>query len=103
MRKDKYYSKRQLEKNIRKMGEIIMIGAIASIEQRFGFLWGKDKQEYTEEENQLYEIWENLRKDILDKGNANIQKTIDMLGPFDVYMGNPNTYIEFKRKNNGNL
>ena len=99
MKKDRYYSKRQLEKNVRKMGEIIMIGAIASIENSFGFLWGKDKQSsYTEDEEKAFEIWENLRKEILDKGNSNIEKTVGMLDSFTVYMDKPGTTVDFRKR-----
>jgi hypothetical protein len=99
MKKDRHYSKRQLEKNMRKMGEIIMIGAIASIEDKFGFLWGKNKQcGFTEDEEEAYELWEALRTEILDKGNKNIEKAVQMLNVFTVYMEKDNFYFELKNK-----
>lgn len=81
------------------MGEIIMVGSIASVEERFGFLWGKDKEDgYTKEEDEALQIWEELRTAILDKGNANIEKTVEMLAQFTVYMSKPNTMIEYRTR-----
>ena len=55
----------------------LMIGAIDRIEQKFGYLWGHDKDEnaeFTEEEERLYEEFMELRESILDYGNVQICK-----------------------------
>ena len=55
-----------------------MIGAIERIENKLGFLWGHDKQEgdpsITEEQEDLYDLFMELREDILDFGNKQICK-----------------------------
>ncbi len=54
----------------------LMIGAIDRIEQKFGYIWGhnKEEQELTEEDEDMYEIFMELRESILDYGNEQICK-----------------------------
>ncbi len=52
-----------------------MVGALASFENRFGRLWGHEKEEgedLTPQEERFYEIWQDVREEILDRGNAQI-------------------------------
>lgn len=99
MRKDRHYSKRQLEKYIKKMGETLMIGAISSIENEFGHLWGHNKNEdYTPEEEAMFEKWENLRQDILNKGNRNIVYMIDLLDNFKINMYKAENTFQIRKK-----
>lgn len=53
-----------------------MIGAIDKIEQRFGKFWGFGKldEERTEKEERIYNLFMELREDILDLGNDQIRK-----------------------------
>lgn len=98
-RKDRHYSKRQLERSIRKMGEVIMIGAIAAIEEKFGDLWGEDseREDFTPEEEAMYAKWEELRDEILDHGNKNIDYMVNMLASFKVQMSKTNTTFNVKK------
>lgn len=101
MRKDRHYSRRQLEKNIRKMGEIIMIGAISSIEESFGELWGHNKEDnFLPEEEEMYNKWDELRKDILNKGNKNIEYMISLLDNFRINMYKDENRLILRRKIN---
>lgn len=52
-----------------------MIGALSTLEQSFGFLWGFDVEEEqrTPEQKRLYEIYEEARAQILDRGNTQIR------------------------------
>lgn len=55
----------------------LMIGAIHRIEQKFGDQWGHFKNEdeqFTEEEDELHELFMELRESILDLGNEQICK-----------------------------
>ncbi len=46
------------------------IGALSSIEESFGFLWGyNDGDNLTDEQNDFKDVYEKLRSEILDKGN----------------------------------
>lgn len=53
-----------------------MIGSIDKIEQKFGRFWGFGKlaEERTEKEQRIYEIFMELREEILDLGNDEIRK-----------------------------
>ena len=55
----------------------LMIGSIDRIEDKFGDLWGHFKsedEETTPEEDELYELFMELRESILDFGNQQICK-----------------------------
>lgn len=55
-----------------------MIGAIERIENKLGFLWAHGKEDgdpsITDEQAELYEIFMDLREEILDFGNQQICK-----------------------------
>jgi hypothetical protein len=50
-----------------------MIGAISSIENHFGYLWGHGNENLNESQSRLKFIFEELRKEILDKGNNQLR------------------------------
>ncbi len=53
-----------------------MIGALSTIEQSFGFLWGfdvEDESKLTEEQIHLKKIYDDARAKILDRGNTQIR------------------------------
>lgn len=65
-------SKSRLSDNIKKKIETTMIGSLSSIEKYFGFLWENDK--LTEEEKAKYRgLYNELRSEILDKGNHQLR------------------------------
>jgi hypothetical protein len=77
------YDRRALKDFTRKKITTTMIGALDSFEKRFGRLWGQDKNEedITEQEDRFYQIWSEVREEILDRGNAQIgaaNKELDM-------------------------
>lgn len=63
-------------KDVEKLIKTTMIGAIDRIEQRFGRFWGFGfpEEDRTEKQNLVYEIFMELREDILDIGNDQIRK-----------------------------
>ena len=77
-------SKLRLKKDIKKKIETTMIGALASIEKFLGFLWGHDDSEPTPEQERLKEIYEELRSEILDKGNTQIRNSEAEVESYDV-------------------
>ena len=71
----KEVSKDELFKSCKKKIQTTMIGALDTIEKQFGFLWSfEDQQDLNEEQQQLKEIYDNVRACILDKGNTQIRK-----------------------------
>lgn len=53
-----------------------MIGAISRIEEKFGVFWGfgKPDQERNEKQEKIYNLFMELREEILDLGNEQIRK-----------------------------
>ena len=69
--RQKDLSKEKLLKATKKKVQTTMIGALHSVGQHLGFLWNVDNP--GPEENQLREIFEDLRSEILDRGNNQIR------------------------------
>jgi hypothetical protein len=82
----KSYSKKRLLENITKKFKTSMIGAVASCEEGFGELWGhgKGKDELTEEEFNFRERWEEIRTQILNKGNSQLRGALDEIAQHTV-------------------
>jgi|TARA_R110002020_G_scaffold176768_1_gene369413 hypothetical protein len=68
-------SRDKLFKAAKKKVQTTMIGALSTLEQSFGFLWGFDidEEDRTPEQKKLYEIYEEARAQILDRGNTQIR------------------------------
>lgn len=65
-----HQSKERLTKSINTKIDTTMIGALASIEKYFGYLWGEDNDgEPTKEQQEFEDLYEQLRTEILDRGN----------------------------------
>lgn len=51
-----------------------MIGALARMEDNFGFLWGHDKDgELSPKEEEFADMWDYTRNQILNHGNTQIR------------------------------
>lgn len=62
-----------------------MIGSLSSIERYFGFLWGEDsEEELTKDQERMRDIFEDLRTEILDKGNIQIRNADAEIDSYDV-------------------
>lgn len=87
-REEKYKldSKERLAKIIKKKIQTTMIGALSSIEEHFGFLWGQEdpSQQLTEEQNIMKELFQEIRSEVLDKGNAQARNIDAELAQYDV-------------------
>lgn len=83
-------SKSRLKKIATQKIRTTMIGALSTIEKKFGFLWGLDENgrdkngELTSEEQELREIFDGIRSEILDLGNNQIRNLDTELGQYDV-------------------
>lgn len=67
-------SKNRLEKITTKKIKTTMIGALATIETIFGFLWEPDQDgTLSNEKSHLYSLYEKARHEILDNGNNQIR------------------------------
>lgn len=72
-------SKKRLTGIITKKIQTSFIGAIAAVEEGFGFLWGHGKKpnELTAEEKVMLEVWNSVRARILDNGNGQLRGAIN--------------------------
>ena len=82
--KFRYDSKERLSKILRKKVETTMIGAISSIEDHFSFLWNAKDSEMTEEQKFMYELFQKVRSEILDKGNSQARNVDAELNQYEV-------------------
>ena len=76
-REDRYreVSKDALFKASKKKIQTTMIGALSTIEEHFGFLWGFElsDDELTPEQKHVKSIFEDVRAKTLDRGNTQIR------------------------------
>lgn len=78
-------SKTRLKKEIKKRIQTTMIGSLSSVEKYFGFLWGENSEsELTKEQIHMREIFEEMRTEILDKGNSQIRNSDSEIENYDV-------------------
>lgn len=83
--KYKVDSKDRLSKILRKKIETTMIGALSTIEDTFGFLWGKGQEEpLTNEQEIMKELYQSVRSEILDRGNNQARNIDAELGQYEV-------------------
>ena len=71
----KEITKDELFRSCKKKVQTTMIGALSTLEEQFGFLWGFDilEEERTPEQKKIHEIYEEARAKILDRGNTQIR------------------------------
>lgn len=86
VRDDKYRqdSRDRLAKIIKKKVETTMIGALSSIEQHFGFLWENKNDQLTQEQQIMFDLYQKIRSEILDKGNTQSRNIDAELAQYDV-------------------
>jgi len=88
MNKENLYrekSKDRLNKNCKKKVQTTMIGALSSIEEHFGFLWGHESDEpLSEDQEKMRLVYEELRSDVLDKGNTQIRNIDAEFTQYDI-------------------
>ena len=82
----KELSKDKLFKAARKKIQTTMIGSLSTLESSFGFLWGFDvaEEDKTSEQKTIYEIYEDARAQILDRGNTQIRNLESEFVNYDI-------------------
>ena len=93
-------SKDRLSKILKKKVETTMIGALSSIEKHFGFLWLTDG-ELSPEQKVMYEIYQKVREEVLDKGNSQARNIDAELNQYDVKWLRYNTKIPVRTREEG--
>ena len=92
-KRDKVVEERYADKCKKRLTNIVskkintsFIGAVAQIEDYFGFLWGIDvpESEKTEEQRKMYEIWQALRSEILTNGNNQLRAAKNEISQYKV-------------------
>jgi transcription termination factor Rho len=85
VREQKYKSdsKERLTKILKKKVQTTMIGALSSVEEHFGFLWDSDS-EMSEQQRLMYDLYQKLRSEILDKGNTQARNIDAELSQYDI-------------------
>lgn len=92
-------SKVRLTNILKKKIQTTMIGALSSIEDHFKFLWESDKS-VTQE--QMYDLFQKVRSEILDKGNTQARNLEAELNQYDVKWLRYNVTIPVKSIKEGN-
>ena len=78
-------SKEMLLKIGKKKIQTTMIGALSTIEDKFGFLWGQDADDDLPPEQQhMKDLYEEIRSEILDKGNNQIRNLETEFSYYDI-------------------
>ena len=73
--RSKDMSRDKLFKAAKKKIQTTMIGALSTLEESFGFLWGFEggDEDKTPEQKHIHDIYEDARAKILDRGNTQIR------------------------------
>ena len=85
--RDKKYqidSKDRLSKILKKKVQTTMIGALSTMEKYFGFLWNSDTGKLTEDQKKMLELYQEMRSEILDKGNHQARNIDAELSQYNV-------------------
>lgn len=82
--KFKYDSRHRLSKILKKKVETTMIGALSSLEEHFSFLWTGQSGELTPEQQIMYDTFQKVRSEILDKGNTQARNVDAELSQYDI-------------------
>jgi hypothetical protein len=84
--RDREMSKDKLFKAAKKKIQTTMIGALSTLESSFGFLWGFEvpEEDKTPEQKRVYEIYEEARAQILDRGNTQIRNLESEFVNYDI-------------------
>lgn len=83
--KYKDVSKDRLLKISKKKIQTTMIGALSTLEKQFGFLWGHGTEEpLTPEQQHLRDLYDEVRSEILDRGNAQSRNLEAEFSQYDI-------------------
>ena len=94
-------SRVRLSKILKKKGETTMIGALSSIEEHFSFLWTPTQGEMTPEQQIMFDTFQKVRSEILDKGNTQSRNVDAELSQYDIKWLRYNAVIPVKETKGG--
>ncbi len=79
-------SRDKLFKVAKKKVQTTMIGALSTVEEHFGFLWGLglSEDDKSEEHRKIQELYEEVRAKILDRGNTQIRNLESEFVNYDI-------------------
>lgn len=79
-------SKERLAKILKKKIQTTMIGALSSMEEHFGFLWGQGELDsnLTKEQQIMKDLFQEVRSEVLDKGNTQSRNIDAELAQYEV-------------------
>jgi hypothetical protein len=77
-------SKDRLSKILKKKIQTTMIGALSTIEENFAFLWTSENGTLTPEQENMKNLYNKIRSDILDKGNNQARNIDAELAQYEV-------------------
>jgi|LakMenE01Jun11ns_1017448.scaffolds.fasta_scaffold9957778_11 hypothetical protein len=80
--KQKEMSRERLLNAAKKKIQTTMIGSLSTVEKHFSFLW--DVENPTAEQDQLKNLFEDLRSEILDRGNTQIRNLENEFSNYDI-------------------
>ena len=100
LEKSKSISKDRLASVAEKKMRTVFIGAISSIEDKLGFLWGQNKEprDRTANEREYLELWKALREEILNKGNNQLRGLLLEITEYDVLWNKKNYHFDLTGK-----
>lgn len=98
--KIKEVSKTRLYKVAKKKIQTTMIGSLAAVEKYFGFLWGNSEEYLTPQQKQMRLIFEELRSEILDKGNTQVRNLENEFVNYDIVWKKNTIFLPFKGEQN---
>ena len=61
-----------------------MVGALSSIEDHFSFLWSSENDTLSPEQKIMFDTFQKVRSEILDKGNTQARNIDAELNQYDV-------------------
>lgn len=93
-------SKDRLSKILKKKIQTTMIGALSTIEEHFGFLWNNDHGNLTPEQLKMKDLYNQVRSEILDRGNNQARNIDAELSQYDVEWLRYSMQIPVITKNN---
>tara|TARA_Y100001938_G_scaffold117034_1_gene161332 strand:- start:992 stop:1363 length:372 start_codon:yes stop_codon:yes gene_type:complete len=94
-------SRVRLSKILKKKVETTMIGALSSIEEHFSFLWTATHGEMTPEQQIMFDTFQKVRSEILDKGNTQSRNVDAELSQYDIKWLRYNATIPVKETKGG--
>ena len=94
-------SRVRLSKILKKKVETTMIGALSSIEEHFSFLWTPTQGEMTPEQQIMFDTFQKVRSEILDKGNTQSRNVDAELSQYDIKWLRYNAVIPVKETKGG--